>query len=127
MKYKCKTNAIKFCFSGYDCHLKFEELLTHAYTQKYEIKNPKIIRKLCFSPQVGCLRFLYSYRFLSSRFNKLVKSLDCVPITESVFGIKEILNKKLEKKKTVFDKPIFLGFTVLELSKLFRFDLYSKR
>ena len=31
---------------------------------------------------------------------------------------------KFEKEKTVFDKPIYLGFTVLELSKLLMYDFY---
>ena len=31
---------------------------------------------------------------------------------------------KFDKEKTVFDKPIFLGFTVLELSKLLMYEFY---
>ena len=33
-------------FSGYDCHLMFEELLTQAYTMRYEPKtNPKSMER----------------------------------------------------------------------------------
>ena len=61
-------------FSGYDCHLIFQELLIQAFEKGYE---PKIISKSMenyVSIQVGCLRFLDSYRFLSSSLDKLVKS-----------------------------------------------------
>ena len=57
----CKQKSSSFVpiffhnFSGYDCHLIFEELLTQAYTVGkqsckigYEIKNnPKVNGKLC--------------------------------------------------------------------------------
>ena len=33
---------------------------------------------------------------------------------------------KFEKEETVFDKPIYLGFTVLELSKLLMYEFYYK-
>ena len=60
----CKQRSSSFVpiffynFSGYDCHLIFEELLTEAYNQNY---NPTIIPKSLenyVSVQVGCLRFL---------------------------------------------------------------------
>ena len=85
----CKQKSSSFVpiffhnFFGYDCHLIFQKLLTQAYTvgqhcceKRYE---PKIIPKSMenyVSIQVGCLRFLDSYRFLSSSLDKLVKSLD---------------------------------------------------
>ena len=58
-------------FSGYDCHLIFEELLTPAYNLKLP-KNiiPKSMENYV-SVQVGCLRFLDSYRLLSSSLRKL--------------------------------------------------------
>ena len=99
----CKQRSSSFIpiffhnFSGYDCHLILEELLTEAYNQNY---NPTIIPKSLenyVSVQVGCLRFLDSYRFLSSSLDKLVKSLDNFPIMKL-----ERMSDDLFKKKLVY-------------------------
>ena len=45
------------------------------------------------SVQVGCLRFLDSYRFLSCGLDKLVKSLDNLPIMQCAFGMDDELFK----------------------------------
>ena len=82
-------------FSGYDCHLIFEELLTEATNQIY---NPTIIPKSLenyVSVQVGCLRFLDSYRLLSSSLDKLVKSLDIFPIMKLEGMSDDLFKKKL--------------------------------
>ena len=104
----CKQKSSSFVpiffhnFSGYDCHLIFEELLTEAYTigqqscnQNY---NPTIIPKSLenyVSVQIGCLRFLDSYRFLSSSLDKLVKSLDNFPIMKLEGMSDDLFKKKL--------------------------------
>ena len=97
----CKQKSSSFVpiffhnFSGYDCHLIFEELLTEAYNQNY---NPTIIPKSLenyVSVQEGCLRFLDSYRFLSSSLNKLVKSLDNFPIMKLEGMSDDLFKKKL--------------------------------
>ena len=97
----CKQRSSSFVpiffhnFSGYDCHLIFEELLTEAYNQNY---NPTIIPKSLenyVSVQVGCLRFLDSYRFLSSSLDKLVKSLDNFPIMKLEGMSDDLFKKKL--------------------------------
>ena len=82
-------------FSGYDCHLIFQELLIQAFEKGY---GPKIIPKSLenyVSVQVGCLRFLDSYRFLSSSLDKLVKSLDNFPIMKLEGMSDDLLKKKL--------------------------------
>ena len=122
----CKQRSSSFVpiffhnFSGYDCHLIFEELLTEAYTigqqscnQNY---NPTIIPKSLenfVSVQVGCLRFLDSYRFLSSSLDKLVKSLDNFPIMKLEGMSDELFKKKLAYPYEYlnldnFDKPLNL-------------------
>ena len=97
----CKQRSSSFIpiffhnFSGYDCHLIFEEFLTEAYNQNY---NPTIIPKSLenyVSVQVGCLRFLDSYRFLSSRLDKLIKSLDNFPIMKLEGMSDDLFKKKL--------------------------------
>ena len=97
----CKERSSSFIpiffhnFSGYDCHLIFEELLTEAYNQNY---NPTIIPKSLenyVSVQVGCLRFLDSYRFLSSNLDKLAKSLDNFRIMKLEGMSDDLFKKKL--------------------------------
>ena len=97
----CKKKASSFIpiifhnFSGNDCHLIFEELLTQAYKMGCE---PKIIPKSMenyVSVEVGCLRFLDSYRFLNSGLDKLVKSINTFPIMDENGLDDELFKKKL--------------------------------
>ena len=97
----CKQRSSSFVpiffhnFSGYDCHLIFQELLIQAFEKGYE---PKIIPKSMenyVSIQVGCLRFLDSYRFLSSSLDKLVRSLDNFPIMKLEGMSDDLFKKKL--------------------------------
>ena len=83
---KKESSFVRICFhnfSGYDCQIIFEELLTQAYKMGYE---PKIIPKSMeknVSVQVGCFRFLDSHCFLSTNLDKLVKSINSFPIMDS--------------------------------------------
>ena len=81
--------------SGYDCHLVFEQLLTESFNQNY---NPTIISKSLenyVSVQVGCLRFLDSYRFLSSSLQEFIASLDTFEHMDSEGLIDDLFKKKL--------------------------------
>ena len=97
----CKKKSSSFVpiffhnFSGYDCHLIFEELLKQAYKMGCE---PKIIPKSMenyVSVQVGCLRFLDSYRFLSSSLQKLITSLNDFPYMQNEGLTDDLFKKKL--------------------------------
>ena len=97
----CKQRSSSFSpiffhnFSGFDWHLIFQELLIQAFEKGYE---PKIIPKSMenyVSIQVGCLRFLDSYRFLSSSLDKLIKSLDSFPIKDENGFKDKLFEKKL--------------------------------
>ena len=91
----CKKRQVLHNFSGYDCHLIFEELLTQAYKMGSE---PKIIPKSMenyVSVEVGCLRFSDSYRFLNSGLDKLVKSINSFLIMDENRLDDELFEKKL--------------------------------
>ena len=97
----CKKKSSSFVpiffhnFSGYDCHLFFEELLTSAYNLKLPINIiPKSMENYV-SVQVGCFRFLDSYRFLSSSLEKLITSLNDFPYMQNEGLTDDFLKEKL--------------------------------
>ena len=99
----CKKKSSSFVplffhnFSGYDCHLIFEELLTSAYNLKLPINIISKSMENYVSVQVGFLRFLDSYRFLSSSLQKLITSLNDFPYMQN-----EGLTDNLFKRKLAY-------------------------
>ena len=82
-------------FSGYDCHLIFEQLITSAYNRKLPLNIiPKSLENYV-SVQVRCLRFLDSYRFLSSDIQTLTASLNTFKYVDSEGLIDDLFKKKL--------------------------------
>ena len=100
------SNVIPFIFhkfSNYDCHLFFEKLVDK---KKDKVKF-KIIPKTnedYISVKYGCIRFIDSYRFLSSSLDSLVKTLvnnshkTLNDFEEETVDNEEILNIVNEKK-----------------------------
>ena len=95
-----QSNFIPFIFhnfSNYDCHMFFKKLV--------DKKNDKVIFDIIpktneeyISVTYGCIRFVDSYRFLSSGLDSLVKNLDedDFKILKKEFPDKwQYLNKKL--------------------------------
>ena len=90
-------------FSGFDCHLIFEELLTSAYNLKLPINIIPKSKENYVSVQVGCLRFLDSYRFLSSSLQKLITSINDFPYMQIEGLTDDLFKKKLAYPYEKFD------------------------
>ena len=120
----CKQKSSSFFpiffhnFVGYDCHLLFEQVLTRSFKIKNISCNQISIipksKEFYVSVQIGCSRFLDSYRFLSSGLEKLVKSLDSLQICQASFAvmdengfIDELFEKKLANPYEYFTLLIF--------------------
>ena len=111
-------------FSGYDCHLSFEELLTQAYKLRYE---PNIIPKSMenyVSVEVGCLRFLDSYRFLNSSLDKLMKSMQSGANNFPIMTL-EGMSDELFKKKLAYPYEVFTHNNFQEPLNLSPEDFWS--
>ena len=102
-------------FSNYDCHMFFKTLVDRKKDNvKFEI-IPKTDEKY-ISIKYGCIKFIDTYRFLSSSLDKLVKTLvdnshkTLKNLKKEVFGDDKILNiiNELENKidKTKRNKSI---------------------
>ena len=95
-----QSNFIPFIFhnfSNYDCHMFFKKLVDKKNDKiKFDI-IPKTNEEY-ISVTYGCIRFIDSYRFLSSGLDSLVKILD-----EDDF---EILQKELPDKWQYLNKKL---------------------
>ena len=70
-------------FSGYDCHLFFNELFKQKDRRKFDC-IPKTDEEY-ISVNFGCLRFIDSYRFLQSKLAKLVETIPDTPLLSNHF------------------------------------------
>ena len=76
--------------------------------------------------QVGCLSFLYSYCSFSSSLDKLDKSINSFPITQSAFGMHENrLDDESLKKKLAYPYECFLLGNFQEPLNLTKEDFWS--
>ena len=72
-----QSNFISFVFhnfSNYDCHLFFKKLVDKKKDKVDFEVTPKTNEEY-ISVKFGCIRFIHSYRFLSSSLGSLVKTL----------------------------------------------------
>ena len=126
----CKQKSSSFVptffhnFSGYDCHLIFEEFLTQAYKMRYE---PNIILKSMenyVGVQVGCLRFLDSYRSLIRSSDKLMKSMQSGANNFPIMTL-EGMSDELFKKKLAYPYEYFTHDNFQEPLNLSPEDFWS--
>ena len=109
-----QSNFIPFIFhnfSNYDCHIFFKKLVN----KKKDKVDFEIIPKTneeYISVTYGCIRFIDSYRFLSSGLDSLVKTLtdnshktlkNLKEEIEDFDEILDIVDKKAEEDKTIKD------------------------
>ena len=98
-------------FSNYDCHMFFEKLVDKKKNKVDFDIIPKTNEEY-ISVTYGCIRFIDSYRFLSSGLDSLVKTLvdnshkTLKNVKEEIVDNEEILdivNKIVEEDKTIKD------------------------
>ena len=109
-----QSNFIPFIFnncSNYDCHMFFKTLVDKKNDKVKFDTFPKTNEEY-FSVTYGCIRFIDSYRFLSSSLDSIVKTLvdnihkTLKDLKEEIVDNDEILsfvNKLGEEKKTIKD------------------------
>ena len=108
-----QSNFIPFIFhnfSNYDCHMFFKKLVDKKKDKKDFEVIPKTNEEF-ISVTYGCIRFIDSYRFLSSSLDSLVKTLvdnskkTLKDFEEEIVDNNEILNIVNEiRKLTTEDK-----------------------
>ena len=105
-------------FSGYDCHLIFEKLVNMATAKNIKIYENDIIAKSSenyMSVKIGCLKLLYSYRFLDASLDKLSLTLTSFPSLDANGMEDDLFKRKLahpyEKGNNIasYYKPLKLG------------------
>ena len=109
-----QSNFIPFIFhnfSNYDCHMFFKKLVVKK-NDKVKFDNIPKTNEEYISVTYGCIRFIDSYRFLSSGLDSLVKTLvdnshkTLKNLKEEIEDIHEkldIVNKIAEEDKTIKD------------------------
>ena len=104
-------------------------------TQKRTVAKPnfekdlyKLMNNAFFGKTMENVRDRTNLEFINhSEIDQLIKRQSRI----SFKGIMDHYSKfsvyKFDKEKTLFDKPIYLGFTVLELSKLLMYEFYYNK
>ena len=113
-----KSNFILFMFhnfSNYDCHMLFEKLFDRK-NDKVEVEFIPKTNEAFISVTYGCVRFIDSYRFLSSSLDSLVKTeVDNSQKTLKNLKKKEIVDK--DEKLKIVNEIGEKGRTIEDLKK----------
>ena len=88
----------------------------------------KLMNNAFFGKTMETVRDRINLEFLShSQIDQIIKRQSKLSFKGIMDHYSQVSVYKFDKEKTVFDKPIYLGFTVLELSKLLMYEFYYNK
>ena len=116
-------------FSNYDCHMFFK-MLVNKKKDKVDFEIIPKTNEEYISVTYGCIRFLDSYRFLSSGLDSLVKTLvdnshnTSEDFEEEIVDIDEILNIVNETKSLVTENK-YKNVSIKDLKKDYPYKIFD--
>ena len=88
----------------------------------------KLMKNAFFGKTMENVRDRTNLEFIDhSQIDQIIKRQSKLSFKGIVDHYSKFSVYKFDKEKTVFDKPIYLGFTVLELSKLLMYEFYYNK
>ena len=88
----------------------------------------KLMKNAFFGKTMENVRYRTNLEFIDhSQIDQIIKRQSKLSFKGIVDHYSKFSVYKFDKEKTVFDKPIYLGFTVLELSKLLMYEFYYNK
>ena len=88
----------------------------------------KLMNNAFFGKTMENVRDRTNLEFIDhSQIDQIIKRQSKLSFKGIMYHYSKFSVYKFDKEKTVFDKPIYLGFTVLELSKLLMYEFYYNK